>query len=62
MLVEAGLLSIFLPELTDMKGVEQRQKFHHKDVFFHTLQVVDNIAEKSNDLGLRLAGLLPYVL
>lgn len=57
MLDESGLLAIFLPELQEMKGVEQRNKYHHKDVFYHTLEVVDNIARQSKDLKLRLAAL-----
>ncbi len=58
MLDETGLLEIFLPEMTVMKGVEQRKKYHHKDVFYHTLEVVDNLAKKKAPLELRLAGLL----
>ena len=58
MLDETGLLRIFLPEMTVMKGVEQRKKHHHKDVFYHTLEVVDNLARKKAPLALRLAGLL----
>lgn len=57
MLEETGLLNIILPEMTAMKGVEQRKKYHHKDVFYHTLEVLDNVAEKSQDLKLRLAAI-----
>ena len=52
-----GLLSIFLPELSATKGVEQRRDYHHKDVFYHTLQVVDKIAKTSDKIQLRLAAL-----
>lgn len=58
MMKESGLFPIIFPELTSLSGVEQRQDFHHKDVFNHTLQVVDNIARFSNNLELRFAALL----
>ena len=46
------------PELSDMVGVEQRKDYHHKDVFLHTLKVVDNICESTGDLWLRFAALV----
>jgi putative nucleotidyltransferase with HDIG domain len=55
---ELRLLDIIFPELSDLTGVDQRQDYHHKDVFEHTLQVVDNIAVHSEKLELRLAALL----
>ncbi len=58
LLDESGLLKVFFPEMVRLKGVEQRQGFHHKDVFYHTLEVVDNVAQKGADLKLRLAALL----
>ena len=57
LLDESGLLEIFFPEFTALKGVEQKKKFHHKDVFYHTLEVLDNIAGRGGDLKLRLAAL-----
>ncbi len=54
---ETGILEIVLPELALLSGVDQRNDFHHKDVFQHTLQVLDNISEKSGKLELRLAAL-----
>jgi len=58
LLKETGLLSYIFPELEKLSGVEQRQDFHHKDVFNHTLQVVDNISRKTGKFELRLAALL----
>jgi poly(A) polymerase len=46
------------PELSDMVGVEQRKDYHHKDVFLHTLKVVDNICEATDDVWLRFAALV----
>lgn len=57
LLEETDLLAHFLPEMKVLKGVEQRKDFHHKDVFWHTLEVVDNLAEVTDSLRLRLAGL-----
>ena len=55
---EAGILELILPELTSMKGVEQRNGYHHKDVFLHTLSVVDNVAAVSDNINLRFAALV----
>ncbi|HES59102.1 MAG TPA: CCA tRNA nucleotidyltransferase, partial [Caldithrix sp.] len=52
LLDETGLLEIFLPEFVETKGVEQKEKYHHKDVFNHTLEVLDNIAKKSDSINL----------
>ena len=57
LLDKSGLLPIFLPELSNMKGVEQRKEYHHKDAFQHTLQVLDQVADKSSKLRIRLAAL-----
>ena len=54
---EAGILDVILPEITKLKGVDQIGKHRHKDVFFHTLQVLDNLAEKSDKLDLRIVAL-----
>ena len=42
---QTGILGIILPELQAMKGVDQRGDYHHKDVFYHTIQVIDNVAD-----------------
>ena len=58
LLYKSGLLKQFFPQFTDLSGVEIIEGKGHKDNFYHTLQVIDNTATKSNDLWLRWAALL----
>jgi len=58
LLYETGIMAIIFPEVAELAGIDQRKDFHHKDVFLHTCQVVDNIAGMTDKLYLRLAALL----
>jgi putative nucleotidyltransferase with HDIG domain len=58
LLDKTGLLKIIFPELDDMKGVDQQGGFAHKDNFYHTLQVLDNISESTYNLWLRWSAIL----
>ena len=58
LLYKSGLLKIIFPQMVDLAGAEYIDGLGHKDNFYHTIQVVDNIAQKTDDLWLRWAAVL----
>ena len=67
LMFESGLMNIVFPEVAAMAGVEQRddatgsddgRKYYHKDVFLHTLKVVDNVSSATDNVWLRFAALV----
>lgn len=57
-LQETGLLKIVFPEIDKMYGIEQTAEWNHKDIFDHTLQVVDNAAKLTDKMEIRFAALV----
>ncbi len=58
LLFETGLLQQFFPEMHALQGVQERNGLRHKDNFWHTLKVLDNVAEVSENLWLRWAAIM----
>ena len=58
LLYKSGLLKLIFPQMVDLAGAEYIDGLGHKDNFYHTLQVVDNVAAASDDLWLRWAAVM----
>jgi len=58
LMYDTGVMHIVFPEVAQMAGIDQRRDHHHKDVFLHTCAVVDNIAQTTENVWLRLTALV----
>ncbi|MAM64085.1 MAG: tRNA nucleotidyltransferase [Candidatus Marinimicrobia bacterium] len=57
-LQDTGLMKLIFPEIDEMYGIDQTPEWHHKDIFFHTMQVVDNAAKLTQKMEIRFAALV----
>jgi putative nucleotidyltransferase with HDIG domain len=57
-LQETGLMKFVFPEIDNMVGLDQTSEWHHKDIYTHTMQVVDNAANLTNKMEIRFAALV----
>ncbi len=58
LMYDTGVMQIVFPEIAQMAGIDQRGDHHHKDVFYHTCAVVDNIAPATSNVWLRFVALV----
>jgi putative nucleotidyltransferase with HDIG domain len=58
LIYDSGVMEIIFPEIANLAGVDQRNDYHHKDVFLHTCEVVNNISQKTDNIWLRFAALV----
>ncbi|RMF10527.1 MAG: HD domain-containing protein, partial [Candidatus Neomarinimicrobiota bacterium] len=58
LLQKTGILALVFPEIEAMVGLDQPKEWHHKDIFLHTLQVVDNAAQLTDKTRVRFAALV----
>jgi len=58
LMFDTKVMHVVFPEIANLAGIEQRKDYHHKDVFLHTCEVVDNISKATDNIWLRFAALV----